>query len=94
MIRRRNDIVIVKRAVPKVVILFNGRRFTVRCKRATKAPLYSKLAGKVKNKKLKRTLQFDITNTLSEKGTTYARNRLDYFFYINMNNLGMTNVEI
>ena len=39
--------------------------------------VYSKLAGKVKNEKLKRILQSDIANSPVEKGTTYAINRLD-----------------
>ena len=39
--------------------------------------VYSKLASKVKDKKLKRIRQSEIANSLAEKGTTYARNRLN-----------------
>ena len=39
MVRRQKDIVMVKRAVPKVVVLPNSKRFNARYKRVTKAPL-------------------------------------------------------
>ena len=39
MVRRQKDIVMVKRAVPKVVVLPNSKRFTARYKRATNALL-------------------------------------------------------
>ena len=38
MVRRCKDIVKVKRAVPKVVVLPNGRRFTGRYKKGTRVP--------------------------------------------------------
>ena len=39
MVRSRKDIVIVKRAVPRLVVLPNSRQFTARYKRATRASL-------------------------------------------------------
>ena len=41
MVRRCKDTVMVKRAVPKVVVLPNGRRFTGRYKKGTRVPQHA-----------------------------------------------------